>query len=186
METEITPKKKRILWIVEILIGSILLILQIISIAGNLKVGRALPSLYFTSFPIFIYTLGNVIGYYIVGTCGFLFIVLGVITHKEESRMGNDKKEGSGSLLAFITGSIFIIIQIIAVSGNAKASTPIQPLDFTSPILFFYTLLNSLFYYFFAIVGVFFLIVSLITCIKNKNGEEKKEENSDDFEETHE
>ena len=71
-------------------------------------------------------------------------------------------------LSRIIVGILFIIIQMLGLTGTAKAGVEVQ-LSFESLSLFAYTLMYLVGYYFVGILGAVFLISGIIARNKSKS-----------------
>lgn len=66
------------------IIGAVLIILQILSLAGNAKAGIGIQ-LSFNSIGVFVYDLFSLIGYCLVGIVGLVLLISGIVAYRKDA-----------------------------------------------------------------------------------------------------
>lgn len=111
-----------------IVLGVILIVLQLISIAGNAKAGIS-SQLSFESLGVFVFDLLSLISYYFVGTVGVILLVSGVVAYTKGEQdepvetVDSTPKEPEDlpgsyiplSLSLPILGTMFVVILVIVL-----------------------------------------------------------------------
>ncbi len=78
--------------IIAIIIGSALMLFQVLSVIGNLKFGNTLPQIEFSNMSVFFYSLISALSYWLPGMIGALFIGVAVKELREEKASERDNE----------------------------------------------------------------------------------------------